>query len=185
MILNIPTLLTLFRLLIIPIIIAVFFADLAHDNLILFGLFLLAASSDWLDGYLARNLNQVTRFGSFLDPVADKILVSISLILLLSEDPNKIFTFAVIIIVAREIIISGLREWMSKVGESDKVNITFLGKLKTALQMFGISFMFYRLPLFGVDVYHIGMILIILATMLTIWSMINYFIGSWPALKKQ
>ena len=184
MILNLPTLLTLLRIALIPILITLSFGSLPEKNLLLCIVFIIASISDWLDGYLARNLGQVTRFGSFLDPVADKILVSISLILLLMENQSQLFALAVIIIIAREIIISGLREWMSTVGEPGKVAVNSLGKFKTGLQMTGISLMFYKYPIFGIDLYSIGMILIVLAMTITIWSMVIYFIGSWAALRK-
>jgi CDP-diacylglycerol--glycerol-3-phosphate 3-phosphatidyltransferase len=184
MILNLPTLLTLLRIALIPILIALSFSYLPDKNLLLCIVFIIAAVSDWLDGYLARNLGQVTRFGSFLDPVADKILVSISLILLLIGDQNRLFAIAVIVIIAREIIISGLREWMSTIGESHKVAVNSLGKLKTGLQMTGISLMFYKHPIVGIDVYSVGMILIVTAMAITIWSMVIYFMCSWAALRK-
>lgn len=181
---NIPTILTIFRIVVIPLFVLMFFLQYELKNYILFGLFFLASFSDWLDGYLARNLGMVTRFGSFLDPVADKLLVATVLILLLTQDQNLFFILSVIIIICREIIISGLREWMSTIGQSGKLKVSALGKMKTAFQMTGISLMLINTPVNNTDVYHIGMILVVFSAFLTIWSMINYLAAAWPSLNE-
>ena len=152
-------------------------------------LFLAAAITDWLDGYLARRLNQYSRFGAFLDPVADKLIVAAALVLLTADDrildqvlDHRLFTVVVVIILGREITVSALREWMAELGERARVAVSFLGKLKTTGQMIAIPFLLYREPLLGLPILRLGEILLYAAAALTLWSMLIYLRAAWPSL---
>ena len=180
--LTIPNLLTSFRIVAIPLVVLIYYlpADWAGQAAgVLFGL---AAITDWFDGFLARKLDQTSRFGEFLDPIADKLLVSTSLIVLLHNDPTWYLALFVAIIIGREIAVSALREWMSQLGSSAAVKVTYFAKWKTTLQMFGIGFMLYQTPSFGIPVYPIGQILLAAAAGLTLWSMVEYVKASWPTI---
>jgi CDP-diacylglycerol--glycerol-3-phosphate 3-phosphatidyltransferase len=146
--------------------------------------FVAAALTDWLDGYIARKTNQLTNFGAFLDPVADKLMVATALVLLVKQDPDWIFAIACAVIIGREIVISALREWMAELGERGKVKVSNLGKLKTIFQMTAISFLLLRDPYFGLPVYLIGQWLLYLAAALTLWSMWVYLHSAWPTMKE-
>jgi len=184
---NIPNLLTWLRILLIPVFVVVFYlADEtlnAHPkNILAASVFLLAAMTDWLDGYLARKLNQSSAFGAFLDPVADKLMVAAALIILVKLGrADAIIAF---IIIGREITISALREWMAKLGEAKSVAVSFLGKLKTTFQMLAILLLLYHDPLFGINLQLIGELLLYLAALLTLWSMGYYLMLASPMLKK-
>ena len=184
---NIPNLLTWLRILLIPVFVTAFYlpdATLAPHlkNLISTGVFLLAAITDWLDGYLARKLNQSSAFGAFLDPVADKLMVAAALIVLVKLGrADAIIAF---IIIGREITISALREWMAKLGESRSVTVSMLGKIKTAFQMLAILLLLYHERLLGVDCQMVGSLLLYLAALLTLWSMGYYLMLASPKLKK-
>ncbi len=152
-------------------------------------LFVAAAITDWLDGYLARRLNQYSRFGAFLDPVADKLIVAAALVLLTADDrildqvlDHRLFTVVVVIILGREITVSALREWMAELGERARVAVSFLGKLKTTGQMIAIPFLLYREPLLGLPILRLGEILLYAAAALTLWSMLIYLRAAWPSL---
>jgi len=185
--LNIPNLLTWLRILLIPVFVTVYYLsdntlDAQAKNLIATGVFLLAAATDWLDGYLARKLNQSSAFGAFLDPVADKLMVAAALILLVQlERADAIIAF---IIIGREITISALREWMAKLGESKNVAVSMLGKIKTTFQMIAIILLLYQKSLFGINCQAIGELLLYLAALLTLWSMGYYLMLASPQLKK-
>jgi len=185
--LNIPNLLTWLRILLIPVFVAVFYLtentlSLHYKNLIATTVFLLAAATDWLDGYLARKLNQSSAFGAFLDPVADKLMVAAALILLVKLGrADAIIAF---IIIGREITISALREWMAKLGEAKSVAVSFLGKMKTAFQMLAIIMLLYHDRLLGFDIQMVGALLLYLAALLTLWSMGYYLMLASPMLKK-
>ena len=185
--LNIPNLLTWLRILLIPVFVTVFYlpdATLAPHlkNLISTSVFLLAAITDWLDGYLARRLNQFSAFGAFLDPVADKLMVAAALIVLVKLGrADAIIAF---IIIGREIAISALREWMAQLGESRSIAVSMLGKIKTTFQMVAILLLLYHDSLFGVDCQAIGALLLYLAALLTLWSMGYYLMLASPRLKK-
>jgi CDP-diacylglycerol--glycerol-3-phosphate 3-phosphatidyltransferase/cardiolipin synthase len=176
--LNIPNLLTWFRILLIPLVVAVFYLPdswLSHEdkNLAATLMFAVAAVTDWLDGYLARSLNQTSAFGAFLDPVADKLMVAAALTVLVQL--GRVDAFIAFVIVGREITISALREWMAKIGQSKSVAVSFLGKVKTVSQMVAILLLLYEGPLFGiVNSLAIGTILIYVAAVLTVWSMFYY-----------
>lgn len=186
---NAPNLLTLLRIVLIPVFIAAYYLPFRWASLLAMALFVLAALTDWLDGYLARRLNQSSPFGAFLDPVADKLMVASALVLL-SADARvhnlvfdyRLFAIVVLIIVGREITVSALREWMAELGERARVAVSFLGKFKTIGQMVAIPFLLYREPLFGLPVFRIGELLLYLAAGLTLWSMIIYLRAAWPSL---
>jgi CDP-diacylglycerol--glycerol-3-phosphate 3-phosphatidyltransferase/cardiolipin synthase len=148
---------------------------------ILFGI---AAVTDLLDGYIARRLGQTSKFGEFLDPVADKLMVATSLVLLVQSDPRIIVAVVAAVIIGREITISALREWMAGLGARADVAVGPTGKIKTTLQMFGIAFMVYEHRLFGVDVYRLGYYLLLAAAVMTLWSMFVYLRAAKPAMIK-
>ncbi|RYZ64188.1 MAG: CDP-diacylglycerol--glycerol-3-phosphate 3-phosphatidyltransferase, partial [Proteobacteria bacterium] len=122
--------------------------------------------------------------GAFLDPVADKLIVAIALVLLVSKDPQLVVVLTAVVIIGREIAISALREWMAEIGERTRVAVSWIGKLKTIAQMVGISMMLYRVELFGLPIYPLGLVLTVLAAALTLWSMISYLRAAWPVLAK-
>ncbi len=181
---NLPTLLTWARIVAIPLIVGVFYLDLHQStrNLIATVLFIVVAITDWADGYLARKLNQTSSFGAFLDPVADKILVCASLLILLQQD--RVDTFVALVIIGREIAISALREWMAHIGASRSVAVHMLGKIKTTVQMIAIPFLLYDGLLLGViNTLVWGRWLIWIAAALTIWSMIYYLQKALPEIR--
>ncbi|CAG0926977.1 MAG: CDP-diacylglycerol--glycerol-3-phosphate 3-phosphatidyltransferase [Rhodocyclaceae bacterium] len=180
---NIPNLLTWGRILLIPLFVGVFYMH--HDwlnphqqNLAATAIFVVAAITDWLDGYLARTLQQTSAFGAFLDPVADKLMVAAALIMLVQID--RADTIVAFIIIGREIAISALREWMAKIGAGRSVAVSFLGKVKTASQMVAIPMLLYHDPLPWFDPQRVGTWLIYLAALLTLWSMAYYLRMAWP-----
>jgi CDP-diacylglycerol--glycerol-3-phosphate 3-phosphatidyltransferase/cardiolipin synthase len=186
--LNIPNILTWGRIVLIPLFVGVFYAP--HDwltpheqNLAATLIFVVAALTDWLDGYLARTLKQTSAFGAFLDPVADKLMVAAALIILVQLDRTD--TIIAFIIIGREITISALREWMAKIGAARSVAVSFLGKVKTASQMVAIPMLLYYDPLFGLPIAGMGEALIWLAAALTLWSM-GYYLGkAWPEIRSK
>ena len=184
MFLTLPTMLTWARIVAIPLIVAVFYLpwSQAQINLTAAALFVVVAATDWLDGWLARRLNQTSAFGAFLDPVADKFLVCASILILL--DLDRVSALVAFIIIGREIAISALREWMAKIGASGNVAVHMLGKLKTATQMGAIVFLLLDADVFGL--FHsleVGTWLIYIACALTIWSMIYYLQKSLPDIR--
>ncbi|MFG6413497.1 CDP-diacylglycerol--glycerol-3-phosphate 3-phosphatidyltransferase [Roseateles sp. DC23W] len=184
MFLTLPTLLTWARIVAIPLIVGVFHIELtpAHQNLFATVLFIVVALTDWLDGYLARKLNQTSSFGAFLDPVADKFLVCSALLVLL--ELGRVNAFVALVIVGREIAISALREWMAQIGASRSVAVHMVGKLKTTVQMVAIPFLLYDSTLFGfVDTRLWGTWLIYAAVVLTIWSMVYYLQKAIPEIR--
>lgn len=184
MFLTIPTLMTWARIVAIPLIVGVFYLpwDVVTCNEVAAVLFIVFAATDWLDGFLARRLNQVSAFGAFLDPVADKILVCASLLVLVHL--GRVDVFVALIIIGREIAISALREWMAHIGASKSVAVHMLGKLKTTVQMLAIPFLLYDGRLFGViDTGIWGTWLIWLAAVLTVWSMAYYLQRALPEIR--
>jgi CDP-diacylglycerol---glycerol-3-phosphate 3-phosphatidyltransferase len=186
---NLPNALTWFRVVAIPLVVVVFFATelFAWPEAwarpaagLLFGL---AGITDYFDGYLARRLGLTSSFGAFLDPVADKLIVSTALVLLLQADPQITLALVAAVIIGREITVSALREWMSQIGARAHVAVSVFGKWKTTLQIIGISFMLYREPLFTLPIYRIGEWLVYVAAALTLWSMIDYLRAAWPAMR--
>jgi CDP-diacylglycerol--glycerol-3-phosphate 3-phosphatidyltransferase len=184
MFMTIPTLMTWTRIVAIPLIIGVFYLPLSDDtkNLVATVMFVVFALTDWLDGYLARKLNQTSAFGAFLDPVADKFLVCASLLVLVHL--GRADVFVALIIVGREIAISALREWMAQIGASRSVAVHMLGKLKTTFQMVAIPFLLYNDTLFGIVDTHVwGTVLIWIAAVLTVWSMVYYLRKALPEIR--
>jgi len=185
---TIPNLLTSFRILLIPIFVIVFYLPVSWANQAASIIFMIAAITDWFDGYLARRLNQMSAFGAFLDPVADKVMVAVALVLLVDRNPtdyHSIFiVIAAIIIIGREITISALREWMAEVGSRKSVAVSILGKIKTTAQMVAITWLLFAQPLLGVPLVEFGFALLCIAVFLTLWSMIDYISAALPALKE-
>ena len=184
---TIPTIMTWTRIVAIPLIVGVFYlpesaASQAERNLIATVMFVLFAATDWLDGYLARKLNQVSSFGAFLDPVADKFLVCASVLVLVHL--GRADVFVALIIIGREIAISALREWMAQIGASKSVAVHMVGKLKTVAQMVAIPFLLFDGRLFGlIDTHVWGVWLIWIAALLTVWSMIYYLQKALPEIR--
>ena len=180
---NLPNLLTWGRVLAIPLLVAVFYLPVSAvtQNWLATGIFLLAAITDWLDGYLARRLGQMTAFGAFLDPVADKLLVCAALVVLVSL--GRVEALIALVIIGREITVSALREWMAKIGQSTSVAVQGIGKLKTAVQMTAIPLLLFDSPIFGLPLALIGQGLIMVAAVLTVWSMLYYLRRAWPHLR--
>lgn len=188
--LNLPNLLTWLRIAMIPLFMAIFYFQgdwitPREANFIAAGLFILAAITDWFDGYLARVLNQMSAFGAFLDPVADKLMVAGALIILVWLD--RVDVLIAFIIIGREITISALREWMAKIGRSKSVAVSLIGKMKTASQMIAISLLLIHEKLFGgwFDTHRIGTVLIVIAAILTLWSMFYYLKMAAPKKRKK
>lgn len=177
---TIPNLLTLFRILLIPIIVLVYYLPIDTSYTWAAGLFTIAALTDWLDGYLARRLQQVTALGTFLDPVADKLTVSLALLLLI-ETYNEIWmTLPAMVIVGREIVISALREWMAEMGQRASVAVSYIGKFKTTAQMVSVILLLSTPP--NTNVAIIGITLLYIAALLTLWSMLLYLYVAWQQL---
>lgn len=181
---NIPIALTLLRILLIPVFVALFYLPSAWSYLGTAAIFGLAALTDWLDGYLARRLNQSTRFGAFLDPVADKLMVAIALVLLVERFNVWWFTLPAIVIIGREIMISALREWMAEVGERAQVAVSSLGKVKTTLQMVAIIGFLLMSPASHPYLLIISAMLLYIAAILTLWSMLLYLRAAWSVFRK-
>lgn len=182
MLFTIPNILTGVRIVAIPLVVVIFYLPTPWAGQVAGIVFGLAAVTDWFDGYLARKLNQMSKFGAFLDPVADKLIVSTALLVLLQNRPTVVLMVVAAIIIGREITVSALREWMSEVGARSEVKVTYFAKWKTTFQMFGIGFMLYQAPFYGLPVYEVGMVLLLGAAGLTLWSMADYLRASWPAL---
>lgn len=177
---NIPNLLTLFRIFLIPVFVFCFYSTHEHARFLAAFVFWLAAITDALDGYLARKLNQATPFGAFLDPVADKAIVSAALVLIAVDMQSLAVTVPAFLMISREIIISGLREWMAGVGRSAQVKVSDMGKWKTAVQMLALIGMIWQ-PLDWIN--QLSLVLLYLATLLTLWSMWEYLRAAWTDLK--
>ena len=183
---TIPTIMTWTRIIAIPLIVGVFYLDIPEEkrNLIASVMFVVFAATDWLDGYLARKLNQASSFGAFLDPVADKFLVCAALLVLVHLQRADVFV--ALIIIGREIAISALREWMAMIGATKSVAVHMIGKVKTAVQMTAIPFLLYDGQLFGVIDTHVwGTWLIWASAILTVWSMVYYLQKAIPEIRKQ
>lgn len=189
---NIPNILTLLRIGMIPVFVGIFYlpANAVADNglpahwvnLTAAGVFILASFTDWLDGYWARKYQQTSKFGAFLDPVADKLMVAAALIVLV--ELHRVGAVVALIIIGREIAISALREWMASIGKSANVAVAMVGKVKTAAQMVAIILLLWFDPLLGVDVQWLGEWLIVIAAILTLISMGYYLRAAWPAIRE-
>jgi CDP-diacylglycerol--glycerol-3-phosphate 3-phosphatidyltransferase len=184
---NLPTWLTLFRVLLLPVMVIVFYLPFRGANLTAAVVFVLAAVTDWLDGYLARRLNLTSAFGAFLDPVADKLMIAVTLFLLVQSHRGGwqgiLMAVTASIIVGREISVSALREWMAQIGARSKVKVAFLGKLKTAMQMVALVVLLLQHDAETLRLYHIGEALLVVAGVLTIWSGLDYLRAAWPSLR--
>ncbi|MDC9714995.1 MAG: CDP-diacylglycerol--glycerol-3-phosphate 3-phosphatidyltransferase [Gammaproteobacteria bacterium] len=178
---TIPNLITLSRIFLIPVFVVLYYFQPNYTdtpvftwiNFCLTGAYAFISITDYLDGYLARKLNMTSQLGAFLDPVADKLIVSTALIMLVDFYPSQshwYITIAALIIISREILVSALREWMGIIGQRSNVNVSFIGKIKTFVQIFAVLFLLYQQPFFGLPSFEIGVTLLIVATFLTLWS---------------
>ncbi len=187
---NLPTWLTLFRVGLLPVMVAVFYLPFPGHNITAAIVFILAAFTDWLDGYLARRMNLTSAFGAFLDPVADKLMVAVTLFLLVQSHPSAgwsgiVMAITAAIIVGREISVSALREWMAEIGMSATVKVALVGKLKTVMQMVALVVLIvqHEKEASALRLYHIGEALLVIAGILTIWSGLYYLRAAWPMLR--
>jgi CDP-diacylglycerol--glycerol-3-phosphate 3-phosphatidyltransferase len=187
---NLPTWLTLFRVALLPVMVAVFYLPFPGHNITAAIVFVLAAITDWLDGYLARRMNLTSAFGAFLDPVADKLMVAVTLFLLVESDPTSgwssiLLALTSAVIVGREISISALREWMAEIGMGATVKVALVGKLKTIMQMVALVVLIvqHEKEATALRLYHIGEGLLVIAGILTIWSGVYYLRAAWPMLR--
>jgi CDP-diacylglycerol--glycerol-3-phosphate 3-phosphatidyltransferase/cardiolipin synthase len=183
---NLPIILTWLRIAMIPLLVGLFYipsgwVPFPVRDLVAALAFIVAAVTDWLDGWLARRWNQTSSFGAFLDPVADKLMVSAALLILLHL--GRVDVLIALVIVGREIAISALREWMAKIGASGSVAVHWLGKFKTAAQMVAIPCLLYWQPIHGVSARVVGQVLIVIAAILTVWSMCYYLRRAWPEIR--
>jgi len=185
---NLPTWLTLFRVALLPVMVLVFYLPFRGHNIAAAVVFALAGITDWLDGYLARRLDLTSKFGAFLDPVADKLMVAVTLFMLVASHRGDwsgiVLAITSAIIVGREISISALREWMAEIGMRATVRVAFLGKLKTLMQMIALVVLIlqHEKDAEALRLYHIGECLLVVAGVLTIWSGLHYLRAAWPAL---
>ena len=179
---NVPNALTLVRIALIPVLVGVFYLPHGWSRELCALIFAAAATTDWLDGYLARRLGQTSQFGAFLDPVADKLMVATVLVLLVQVDARAALAIPAAIIIGREIAVSALREFMAQLGQRTKVAVASIGKIKTGAQMTALLLMLYRDPVAGLPIYEIGFYLLYFAAVLTLWSMFVYLRVAWPQI---
>ncbi len=185
--LNLPNTLTWIRIALIPLFVVVFYVPADWARPASAGIFALAGITDWLDGYLARRLAQTSAFGAFLDPVADKLMVAVALVLIVQSDQtifSVLIALSAAIIIGREITISALREWMAELGERGKVAVSIVGKFKTIAQIVALILMLYKQPVGQVPTYHVGIGFLVVAAGLTMWSMFVYLRSAWPVLSR-
>lgn len=183
--LTLPTLLTLFRIVLIPVMVLVFYAPFRGANIAASAIFIAAALTDWLDGWIARKYGLHSAFGEFLDPVADKLMVAVTLFLIVQDNPTVPLAMMSAVIVGREISISALREWMAEIGERARVRVAGVGKIKTIAQLISIVVLLYQKDLDGVGLFHVGEVLLGVAAALTIWSAYVYLRAAWPVLRTE
>ncbi len=179
---NIPNLLTLIRILLIPVLVLFYCIPTAWGHAVAAIIFGIAALTDWLDGYLARNLDQGTRFGAFLDPVADKLMVAVALVLVVGEANQIWLSIPAAVIIAREILISGLREWMAEIGQRKQVSVNVIAKVKTTSQMLALLMLLFYEPDAFLWVKLFGLLLLYVSAILTLWSMVIYLKIAWSDL---
>lgn len=184
MVWNVPNTLTWIRIAAIPLIVVLFYAPYPWADPAAGLLFAAAGITDSLDGYFARRLGQTSRLGAFLDPVADKLIVAVALVLLVSKDPRPLIVLTAAVTIGREIAVSALREWMAEIGQRRKVAVSQLGKYKTTLQIIGLSMMLFRRDLFDLPTYLIGVAFTVAAAILTLSSMVAYLRVAWPELRR-
>jgi CDP-diacylglycerol--glycerol-3-phosphate 3-phosphatidyltransferase/cardiolipin synthase len=176
--------LTVLRIALIPVFVLVFYLPFSWSNIASTAVFALAGITDWLDGHLARRLDQATAFGAFLDPVADKLIIVVALVLVVEAHPDPWLAVASAVIIGREITISALREWMAELGKRAKVAVSMVGKVKTTAQIAALLMLVYWEPLFGLPIAQIGYVALYLAAGLTLWSMFCYLRAAWPMLRE-
>jgi CDP-diacylglycerol--glycerol-3-phosphate 3-phosphatidyltransferase len=179
--LNLPTYLTLLRIALIPVLAVLFYLPWEGAHAACALVFMAAGFTDWLDGYLARRLGLTTRFGAFLDPVADKLMVAMTLVLIVQADPSPLVAIAAAIIIGREITIASLREWMAEIGQRKKVAVSQLGKWKTTAQMVSITLLLFGMDFWRDTLQSFGQFLLLVSAMLTLWSMIVYLQAALPS----
>ena len=190
--LTLPTVLTLLRIVLIPVLVLVFYLPYTWTNFAAALVFVLASVTDWLDGWIARRYNQSSAFGAFLDPVADKLMVAVALLLIVQKHPTPWMALWAAVIIGREVAVSALREWMAELGQRAKVKVATVGKIKTVVQMVALAFLLYfepiRLPLMdsviSIPVFTIGDWMLAVAALLTLWSGLAYLHAAWPALRE-
>jgi CDP-diacylglycerol--glycerol-3-phosphate 3-phosphatidyltransferase len=180
---NLPNLLSLLRILLIPLFVLLFYLPMHWTNLLCAAVFGLAGVTDWLDGYLARKWNQTTPFGAFIDPVADKLMVVVALVLLVNRYPHVWFVLPTIVIICREIVVSALREWMAELGKRASIAVSYIGKIKTAMQMLALLLLLSAYEESGL-VAVAGIFCLYIAAVLTLWSMLAYLKAAWPDLQQ-
>jgi len=183
---NIPNMLTTLRLILVPVFVLVFYLPFKGNHVIAAIIFALASATDWLDGYLARSLKQTTLFGSFFDPVVDKIIVVTALVLVVGEIQLPYLALPAAVIIGREIIVSALREWMAELGKRAHVSVSAIGKVKTMLQMVAITLLLLYKPTITASIWfgEVGYVLLCVAAVLTLWSMVLYLKAAWPELTR-
>ena len=182
---TVPTMLTLLRIVLIPVLVLVFYLPWKWTNFAAALVFAFASVTDWLDGWIARRWNQYSAFGAFLDPVADKLMVATALFLIVQSHPSKWMALWAAVIVGREIAVSALREWMAEIGQRAKVAVASVGKIKTVVQMVALTMLLYQVPWLGLPVFTIGEWLLAAAALLTLWSGFEYLRAAWPSLREQ
>ena len=181
---NIANSLTLTRILLIPLIVFLFLLNEESYRPLIFFLFLLATITDYLDGFFARYMKQVTSFGEFLDPVADKLLVIITLILLITENQDILFLVPVLIIITREFLVIAIRQRLAEVGENIKLSVLLISKIKTTIQLISLLLLLFKSSLFGIDIYQLGIHLLQIASFLTLISFFYYVKKAWNVIIK-
>ncbi len=181
---NLPTYLTLLRILLIPVLVVLFYLPWQGAHVACAIVFLCAGITDWLDGYLARRMGLTTRFGAFLDPVADKLMVAVTLVLIVQADPSPLVAISAAVIVGREITIASLREWMAEVGQRKKVAVSELGKWKTTAQMTAITLLLFGMDLWPDLLKNLGQFLLLISAVLTLWSMVIYLRAALPSFSE-
>ncbi|WP_297799799.1 CDP-diacylglycerol--glycerol-3-phosphate 3-phosphatidyltransferase [Arenimonas sp. GDDSR-1] len=184
MAITIPTWLTLFRIITIPVMVAAFYWPHPQGHIITTAVFVLGALTDWLDGWVARRFNMGSAFGAFLDPVADKLAVAITLFIIVQRHHTVYMALLAAVIVGREITISALREWMAQIGAHGLVKVAGLGKIKTIFQMVALGCLLFQQDLFGLPIFLIGQSLLTIAAALTLWSGVDYLRAAWPSMQK-
>ncbi len=179
---TIPTMLTMARIVMIPVLVVCFYLPYKWANFAAAGLFALASITDWLDGWIARRYHQYSAFGAFLDPVADKLMVAVVLLIIVQKHPTLWMALWAAVIIGREIAVSALREWMAELGQRAKVKVAAIGKFKTVAQMVALTGLLYEDNFFGIPVFKISDYLLAVAALLTLWSGLAYLMAAWPTL---
>jgi CDP-diacylglycerol--glycerol-3-phosphate 3-phosphatidyltransferase len=190
--LTVPTILTLLRILLIPVLVLVFYLPYNWTDFAAAFVFLFASVTDWLDGWIARRYNQSSTFGAFLDPVADKLMVAVALLLIVQKHPTPWMALWAAVIIGREIAVSALREWMAELGQRARVKVATIGKIKTIVQMVALTFLLYFEPIHlrwsgrvvEIPVFTIGDWMLAAAALLTLWSGLAYLHAAWPTLRE-